>query len=65
MTIDNDTDELYKVVQKYIEKLGGKILIIGGVEIIELPEDNPYIYHFSVRIMGSKPTLSNIIRKKV
>ena len=51
----NDTDLLYKVVKEYIENHGGSTLVIGGVEVIEMPSDNKYVYHLAIKVMGKKP----------
>lgn len=56
---DDDTDKLYKAVQNYIEGRGGKLLIIGGVEIIEMPDDNKGIFHFAIKCMGKRPEKIN------
>lgn len=53
--MDAATDRLYKAVQNYVEKKGGKLVVIGGVTIQEWPEDRAMIFHVAVKCMGRKP----------
>ena len=53
--MENDTDKLYKAVQKYIENRGGKAVVIGGTSIIQFPDDKSYIYRLAIKITGRKP----------
>lgn len=55
-TKENDTMELYAAVQKYIENRGGKVLIIGGVSIIQFPDDPQMNYSIAIKITGRKPS---------
>jgi hypothetical protein len=48
-------NRLYKAVQKYVEKGGGKLLVIGGIEIQEWPLDPPHVFRVGVRCLGRKP----------
>ena len=48
-------DKLYKEIQRYIESRGGKVLVIGGIEIQEWPESLPYSFVLGVRVTGFKP----------
>lgn len=48
-------DRLYKAVANYVEKNGGKLVVIGGVQMQEWPADNPGVFHVSVKCMGRKP----------
>lgn len=53
----SDTDKLYKVVQEYIEGRGGKVLVIGGVQILQYPSDPKYKYSISIQFIGRKPSV--------
>lgn len=53
--MDAATDRLYKAVQNYIEKKGGKLAVIGGVSIQEWPDDRAMIFHVAIKCMGRKP----------
>jgi len=49
-------DRLYKAVQNYVEKGGGKLVVIGGISVQEWPTDNPMVFHIAVKCCGRKPT---------
>lgn len=48
-------DRLYKAVQNYVEKGGGKLIVIGGIAVQEWPNDNALVFHVAVKCMGRKP----------
>lgn len=54
-TIDRHQDRLLKAVQNYVEKNGGKLLVIGGIEIQKWPSDNAYCFRVAVKCMGKLP----------
>jgi hypothetical protein len=60
-----ETDLLYKAVQNYVEKHGGGILIIGGVEIQEWPGDNSNVWRIAVRCVGRKPVTPTAKRARL
>lgn len=47
--------DLYRAVQNYVTKLGGNIVVIGGVEVLELPGDPAHKYRLAVPFLGTKP----------
>jgi hypothetical protein len=51
----NATDRLYDAVIAYVEEKGGKILVIGGIEIQQFPEDLRNNYRIAIRFTGKKP----------
>jgi hypothetical protein len=51
----NDYDALYTAVQRYVENRSGKIVVIGGIEIQEWPDDPKCSFRVAVRCMGKKP----------
>lgn len=54
-------DKLYEAVRDYIESKGGSVVVIGGIQIIQMPDDLKYNWGLNVRITGKKPT--NPIKK--
>ncbi len=47
--------QLYRAVRRYVQERGGKLLVIGGIEIQEWPEDRVGMFRVAVRVMGKKP----------
>lgn len=54
--IEPHVDRLYKAVQHYVEKCSGKLVVIGGIQLQEWPQDNKHIFHVAVKCLGRKPT---------
>ena len=53
-------DKLYKEIRRYIESRGGKVLVIGGIEIQEWPTDSPLSkFTVGIHITGIKPNKVN------
>ena len=48
-------DQLYKAVQNYVEKCGGKLIVIGGVQTIQWPTDLKYNFTLGIKCTGRKP----------
>ena len=48
-------DALYTAVQKYCEDAGGKILVLGGVEIQRWPEDKAGQFRVAIKCLGKPP----------
>ena len=55
--IEDDTNKLYKAIQEYVEDRGGKVVVIGGVEIQQWPDDKEYRFYVAVKVTGRKPKL--------
>lgn len=49
-------EQLYRAVRRYVESVGGNIVIIGGIEIQEWPEDPKFSYRVAVKVTGRRPT---------
>jgi ABC-type sugar transport system substrate-binding protein len=49
------TDRLYDAVIDFIESKGGKVLVIGGVETQQFPEDRKLNFRLAIRFTGKKP----------
>jgi hypothetical protein len=50
-----DTDRLYVAIKEYIENRGGKVVVIGGIEIQQRAGALPYNYAIAVQFTGTKP----------
>lgn len=53
--IEPSVDRLYKAVQNYVEKGGGKLVAIGGVSIQQWPTDRTKVFYVAVKCVGRKP----------
>ncbi len=42
--------------QRWIHANGGTALLLGGIDIVQLPEDNPLKYRVAVVAIGKKPS---------
>ena len=47
--------DLYRAVQNYVTILGGNVVVIGGIDVIELPDDGKTKFRIAVRCLGAKP----------
>lgn len=47
-------DKLLKAAAEYIEELGGRAIVIGGVEVHSFPGEE-LKFKLAVRVMGRKP----------
>lgn len=52
---DSATDCLYNAVQNYVEKHGGKLVVVGGIEIQEWPTDPAFCFRLAVKCLGREP----------
>lgn len=48
--------QLYRAVRRYVESKGGSLVVIGGIETQEWPEDGRFKFRVAVKCMGKKPT---------
>lgn len=55
---DSTSGPLYRAVHSYVKKHGGDIVVIGGIQIQEWPQDNKGVFHISVKCLGRKPKFS-------
>lgn len=53
------TSQLYRAVIRYVESHKGSILVIGGVQIEQWPEDRKGMFVLGVRCLGRKPEKKN------
>lgn len=48
-------DILYKAVAGFVESIGGKVIVAGGVTIQEWPGDMPYTFTVGIKCTGKRP----------
>lgn len=48
--------QLYRAVRRYVRSNGGDIVVIGGVQVQEWPEDRAGMFVIGVKCLGRKPT---------
>ena len=58
-TGDKTINKLYEAVVAYIEKRGGKVMVIGGVAKMKEPTDLKFNYSLVIRITGKEPEFKN------
>lgn len=51
----NSTYTLYKAVSAYIKANGGTAIVVGGIQIIQWPNDGGFKYTVGVRVTGKRP----------
>ena len=51
-------DRLYKAVAHYVEKTGGKLVVIGGIQVQEWPGEGAYKFVLGIKCLGRKPSYS-------
>lgn len=52
---DKALNRLYDAVANYIEKRGGKVVVVGGVEIQQWPQDGEFRFSVAIRCTGKVP----------
>lgn len=57
-------DDLYKAVQAYVEGNGGKLSVIGGVQIMQDDPMRKFNFGVVVRCTGSLPVLTTSPNKE-
>lgn len=48
--------QLYRAVRRYVESKGGSLIVIGGIETQQWPDDREMMFRVAVKCMGRKPT---------
>jgi|GEM_PF-4943018 len=56
---DLRVDHLFKAVQEYVTHNGGSVIVIGGIQIQEWPQDGAMTYHVAIKCTGRKPSFAN------
>lgn len=54
-TMPAHIDRLYKAVAHYVEKTGGKLVVVGGVQVQEWPGEGPFKFVLGIKCLGRKP----------
>ena len=49
---------LYRAVAKYVEDHGGKVIVCGGIQIQEWPDDAEYNFSIAIKCTGRKPVFN-------
>jgi hypothetical protein len=52
--------QLYRAVIHYVEKNGGKLTVVGGIQVIQF-DDNENQFTIGVKCYGKKPTFKATI----
>ena len=60
----DDIDTLYEAVRAYIENRGGSVVVIGGVQIVQMPDDLKFNWGLNIRVTGKKPVFTPHDTKK-
>jgi len=53
--VDKATDNLYKAVDAYVKAKGGKVQVIGGIQVIDFPSSPKYNWTLGIKCTGSRP----------
>lgn len=48
-------DQLYEAVRVFVDASGGKVLVVGGVEVISWPGDPVFRFTLGIRCTGTPP----------
>ena len=51
----DDTDRLYFALQEYVKNRGGNLVVVGGIEVQEWPNDPKLCFRIAIRCTGKKP----------
>lgn len=49
-------DQLYEAVRRWVEENGGKLVVVGGIELHSDPWDSEFKFKIAVRCTGRQPT---------
>lgn len=52
-----DVNRLYEAVVNYIEKNGGKVFVIGGIQVQESPFDGMLAFRIAIKFTGQMPAV--------
>lgn len=48
-------DRLYRAVEAYVKSAGGGVMVIGGIQIIQWPDDGKYKFTVGIKCCGTIP----------
>lgn len=65
--MNDDIDALYLAVQQYVENRSGKVVAVGGIQVIEWPGDGEHRFTVGIKVTGRKPSFddTNPSHKKI
>lgn len=55
-------ERLWKAVQNYVEKEGGKLVVIGDVQILKWPGDGQFNFTVGVKCTGRVPDFAKELK---
>jgi hypothetical protein len=53
--LDKATADLYRAVQNYVKAHDGSVIVIGGIDLVQMPGDGEMKYRVAVRCLGKRP----------
>lgn len=56
---DRADDRLLKAVGNWVKVRGGDVIVVGGFQIQEWPQDSEHMFHVAVKCLGRKPEGAN------
>lgn len=48
-------DMLYRAVSDYLESVGGKAVVVGGIEVMTWPHESEFKFKLCIGVLGKKP----------
>lgn len=55
-----DVQQLYRAIQNYVEVHGGKLIVVGGIQVQEWPNDGMGKFEIAVKCLGRKPVFHTL-----
>lgn len=55
---DDRGEALLNEVGRFVKSTGGEVLVAGGIQIWQYPNDPPFTFHVSIKCTGRKPEAS-------
>lgn len=59
---DDPAHNVFVAISRWVKAAGGKVIVIGGIEVQQWAQGDAYQYRVAVRCTGRKPT--NITAKE-
>lgn len=56
-SVEPHIGNLYEAVARYVEKMGGSVIVVGGIQIQEWPHDPKGKFRVAVSLLGRKPKI--------
>ena len=58
-------DKLYQAVIEYVNFKSGSVVVIDGIQIIQMPDDLKYNWGLNIRCAGKKPIVDLKTNKNI